>query len=946
MTPPDPHKPLRDDVSMLGEMLGETLRAREGPALYEMVERVRRIAKAGRRRNEPAIDELEEPLRALPLAMAVPVARAFSHFLTLANIAEQHHRVRRRRDYLRDAASVPQPGSFADTFARLLNAGVTADALHAAVTSMRIEIVLTAHPTSITRRTLAAAHVRIAELLDRQDRPDLAAAERDGLLEDLRREILAMWGTEDVRARRPTPMEEVRSGLFIFQQTLWDGLPRYLRALDRALQDATGRGLPLDAAPIAFGSWIGGDRDGNPAITPDVTREACDAARDLAVSLYAREIEALYTELAVTDASAELQARAGGAREPYRAILRELRDQLRAQKETRAPIDLKAPLDLLYRSLVDTGQARLAQGRLADMLRRVAAFGTFLVRLDVRQHAQRHAAALDAITRRLDLGSYLEMPEDARQRFLRRALDEHIAVPSGLDADEEVRVVLDTFAALATMRAESLGAYVVSMTQAPSDVLAVQYLQQAYGSTLRVVPLFEEVATLERAADVMRELWAARASAASDPRERSGDHGVPASDRVGGSGGRKPPGEVMIGYSDSAKDGGRLAANWQLYKAQEGIVAAARDAGVPLTLFHGRGGSIGRGGGPTHLALQSQPPGSVDGRLRVTVQGEMIQAQFGLHDIAVRTLEVYTTSALDATLARPAPVPPAWRDAMERLASTAHGVYRQVVYDDPRFVEYFRAATPEREIGLVPIGSRPPRRVTRTGGASEARERGGDHGAPASEREGGSGPPSPRSGFGEVSPEPAQARERAKADGAKPPGNNDGGVESLRAIPWVFAWTQTRLLLPSWLGTGEALQTAIDRGEGEQLREMAREWPFVRATLRLIEMALAEAEPAIAAAYDRRLVADSVKPLGEDLRRRLELAQRGVLYAFEANTLLATNPVLRRSIDVRNPYVDPINMVQIGLLERLRGDEVVSKELWQAFLVTVNGIAAGMRNVG
>ena len=342
----------------------------------------------------------------------------------------------------------------------------------------------------------------------------------------------------------------------------------------------------------------------------------------------------------------------------------------------------------------------------------------------------------------------------------------------------------------------------------------------------------------------------------------------------------------MIGYSDSAKDGGRLAANWQLYKAQEGIVAAARDAGVPLTLFHGRGGSIGRGGGPTHLALQSQPPGSVDGRLRVTVQGEMIQAQFGLRDIAVRTLEVYTTSALDATLARPAPVPPAWREAMQRLATTAHDVYRQVVYDDPRFVEYFRAATPEREIGLAPIGSRPARR------------------------------------------------------------SGEGGVESLRAIPWVFAWTQTRLLLPSWLGTGEALQAAFDRGEGALVREMARDWPFVNATLRLIEMALAEAEPAIAAAYDRCLVPDSLKPLGEDLRARLELARRGVLDAFQAGTLLATNPVLRRSIDVRNPYVDPINMVQIGLLERLRGDEVVSKELWQAFLVTVNGIAAGMRNVG
>ena len=517
------------------------------------------------------------------------------------------------------------------------------------------------------------------------------------------------------------------------------------------------------------------------------------------------------------------------------------------------------PLELCHQSLVDTGQGPIAEGRLADVLRRLAAFGSSLVRLDVRQHSRRHAAALDAITRRLSGESYLEWSEAERQRFLTRAIQQAIAVPGDLAADADVRDVLDTFKTLAAIPATSLGAYVISMAEAPSDVLAVEYLQRAFGSALRVVPLFEEVATLERAGETVRELLAI--------------HPVPSL-------------EVMIGYSDSAKDGGRLAANWSLYKAQEDIVAAARDAGVPLTLFHGRGGSIGRGGGPTRLALQSQPPGSVDGRLRVTVQGEMIQAQFGLRDIAVRTLEVYTTSTIEASLARPAPVPGAWRDAMERLSAAAHEAYRGVVYGDPRFVEYFRAATPEREIGLAPIGSRPARR------------------------------------------------------------GGDGGVESLRAIPWVFAWTQTRLLLPSWLGTGEALGAALDRGERAQLREMVRGWPFVGATLQLIAMALAEAQPAIAAAYDRALVPEDLRAIGDDLRRRLDLARRAVLDVREEDALLADNPVLRRSIEVRNPYVDPINIVQIALLARLRGDTTVSQELWQAFLVTVNGVAAGMRNVG
>jgi len=573
----DPHEPLRDDVSMLGDMLGETLRAREGQALFETVERVRRIAKTARQQDSHALDSLEDQLRMLPLDQAVPVARAFSHFLTLANIAEQHHRVRRRRDYLRDSSAGPQPGSFRETFQRLLASGVTPDALYETVAALRVEIVLTAHPTAITRRSLAGKHVRIAQALERRDRPDLTIDERQDIGEDLRREIFAMWGTEDVRLRRPTPMEEVRSGLFIFEQTVWDALPRYVRALDRELRVATGRGLPLDAAPIVFGSWIGGDRDGNPAITPDVTREACQAARALATRLFTAEVEALSRELSITPANPALLAAAPGAREPYRAVLLALLDRLHAGD---AFVDLRGPLELCYQSLVDTGQAPIAEGRLADVLRRLAAFGASLVRLDVRQHARRHAAALDAIVRRLNGNSYLAWTEPERQRFLLQAMADRIAVPADAEFDAEVRDVLDTFTMLAEIPADSLGAYVVSMAQAPSDVLAVEYLQQAFGSHLRVVPLFEEVATLERAGDVMRELWTVRTSrlrqgygpqgAASEPREppppqggyggpgRSGDRGAPAprpgsgrpeheskgaSERAGGSGGAKAPGK-------------------------------------------------------------------------------------------------------------------------------------------------------------------------------------------------------------------------------------------------------------------------------------------------------------------------------------------------------------------------------------------------------------------
>ena len=918
----DPHAPLRDDVRMLGELLGDTLRLREGQALFDTVERVRALSKHARAGTAHDVGALAGVLRDLPVEAALPVARAFSHFLTLANIAEQHHRVRRRRDYQRNPAAGPQPASCEETFPRLIAGGVTPEALYEAACTLRIELVLTAHPTEITRRTLIHKHLHIADALMRLDRPDLTVPERAETIQDLRGEIAAAWETEEIRPRKPDPLDEVTSGLLIFEQTIWDALPRYLRSLDAALRRTTGRPLPLDAAPIRFGSWIGGDRDGNPHVTPEVTRVACYSARWRAADLYLRDVDALRLDLSMTDAIPELQARAGGAREPYRAVLRDVRKRLFATRE-RAGLRLVAharrvrgtdsaasdhpqddlveghpyesidelvePIALCYRSLVETGQQIIADGRLADLLRRTAAFGLTLVRLDIRQHAERHTSALDALTRHLGVGSYAEWSEERRLAFLIERLSE--ASPAGLPhlpaAGPEVWDVLDTFETIADIHPESLGAYVVSMARAPSDVLAVAWLQRLAGANLRIVPLFEQVETLHASAGSLRDLLAL-------PEYRSLIDGRQ---------------EVMVGYSDSAKDGGRLAANWALYTAQEELVAVARDAGVQLTLFHGRGGSVSRGGGPTYLAIQSQPPGSIEGRLRVTEQGEMIQAQFGLQDIAVRTLELYTTATLEATLA-PAPPPQTrWRQQMDALAVASEASYRSVVYDEPRFVPYFRAATPEVELGAMPIGSRPARRTS------------------------------------------------------------SGGVETLRAIPWVFAWTQTRLLLPTWLGTGEALRAAFDRGDRDILRELYREWAFFRSTIDLIAMVLAKADSRIAAEYDRQLVPPDLLPIGENLRQRLDEAIAAVLEVTGRKELLADNGVLRRSINVRNPYVDPINLVQIELLRRLRRngadadstagsdpkaradpearpDPKARTEMWSAFMITVNGIAAGMRNTG
>lgn len=906
----DSQQPLRDDVRLLGTLLGETLVHQEGEELYRRVERVRASAKRARAgagaASADVFDELTEDLASMPMDAALPVARAFAQFLHLANIAEQHHRIRRRRAHQRDPKAGPQPHSIDETLPRLA-VQADPDRLYAAILALRIDLVITAHPTEIMRRTLQRKYNAIAEALAGLDRPDLTPLERETLVGELRREITAAWETEEVRRDRPSPLDEVRSAFGVFEHTLWDAVPQYLRSLDRTMRAVTGRPLPIDAAPIRFGSWIGGDRDGNPAVTPEVTRRACLGARWVALTLYARDVDALREDLSMTEASDALRAYAGGAVEPYRAVLRRvqrgiettrraIQDQLStrpggragataAEEVYRTADELARPLQACFDSLQATGNAVIADGPLADMLRRLACFGLGLARLDIRQEAARHAEAIDLVARHAGQPGYMEWTEDARVAFLVGALsqDEVAGRDEDLPYNPRTAEVLQTFRMLAAIGPESLGAYVITMAAQPSDVLAVELLQRRarVDPPLRVVPLFETARDLRAAGAVVARLL-------STPWYR---------DRVQRAGNRQ---EVMVGYSDSAKDIGRVASAWELYKAQEAVVEACRRHGVAPTLFHGRGGSVGRGGGPTHLAIQSQPPGSIDGTIRVTEQGEMIQAKFGLPGIAQRTLEVYTSATLDAMLSVAPAIDPHWRDVMDELAGSAERSFRSVVHEDPRFMRYFQAATPVAELDGLHIGSRPARR----------------------------------------------------------PG---GGLGALRAIPWQFAWIQTRLLLASWLGA-EALDGDSPGDEQRTAcRVMYREWPFFRSLIDLLQMALAKADPAIAAHYDRQLAPSDLQPFAASLRGRLAQTTDAVLAITGRHTLLADNPVLRRSISVRNPYLDPINLMQVELLRRLAalrveartGDPAVEEArergadaLRRALRITINGIAAGLRNTG
>jgi phosphoenolpyruvate carboxylase len=883
MTTHDPDEPLRRDVRQLGAFLGDAIRDLAGEETFELVERVRRLSKSALAGDAAARDTLRTLLAHIGPLDALALARAFAAFLPLTNIAEQHHRVRLRRDYLGAPDGERQDASLEQGFARLRAAGVSADELHEFVCDMRVELVLTAHPTEVNRRTLLQKHTHIAQVLAERDRAGLTAADREDLDETLRREITCIWHTDELVRRQPTPTEEANAGLLVFETTLWDALPRFGRALDRALARHTGRGLPLDRLPIRFGSWMGGDRDGNPNVTPEVTRRVCAVARWNAADLYGRELDALRGELSLKAASDELRERAGRWREPYRAFLRELRDRMGRTRDHAQAIlagepptardiyqeadELRADLMVIWRSLEAVGARVVARGRLLDLLRRLTCFGLTLVTLDIRQEAARHTAALDAVTRHLGLGSYAAWDEERRLAFLAAELDgRRPLVPPDLPASPEVQDVLDTFRVIAELPASSLGAYVISMARRASDVLAVALLQKDahVPRPLRVVPLFERLDDLRGAGAVVASLLE---SACYRRRvERDG--------RL----------EVMLGYSDSAKDAGLLMASWALWQAQEDIARVCRERGVRVTIFHGRGGTVGRGGGPAQLAIRSLPPGTVDGTMRVTEQGEMIQSKFGLAEIALQNLELYVTATAESAL-RPEPPPrPEWRAGMDRLATDAMAAYRGVVRDDPRFVPYFRAVTPEAELSRLNIGSRPARRR---------------------------------------------------------PG---GGVETLRAIPWVFAWTQARLLLPSWLGVGEALRRALDEEGAPDVCGMAREWRYFRDFLAMLEMVLAKVDPDLHAYYADRLAPPELLAVRDELVRRHAQAAGAVLEVLGADRVLASNPDLARSIAVRNPYVAPLNLLQAELLGRVRANP--NDILLDALSVTVNGIAAGMRNTG
>lgn len=930
-------EPLITDIQMLSDMLSEVVK-KENPTSYELYTQFRQLGMDRAANPDDAnapFEAMKKLARDVTPRDAFVVMKTFSIALNLVNAAEVHHKMRIVKYTDLDSTQHnigPLPmveDSARGVMDNLLIEGVSPQQVFDQLMSQSCEIVLTAHPTEVNRKTIIRKYRNVAEILALLERPDLHPFERQEALNNLRGIIAALWGSDEIRRVKPTVQQEAAGGNAVIESVLWDAIPSYLRKLDAQCRVTLGKKLPVEAAPIKFASWIGGDRDGNPNCTPEVTLEVILHQRWRAAKLFLYDMNVLYSELAISNRfSKKLSLLADSIEESedkiekYRCVIGHLRKRLvRTIKDCEAKLnqihnsvnfitssehvlgalaglegvepiikkrELLDPLKVIHDSLVETGFELVADGHVSDVIRRVAVFGMTLVPLDIREESTRHTMALDAITRHLGIGSYKEWDEAARLNWLQSELNNKRPLfrirdidmnEMGLDAD--VRKTLMVYKVASELDSECLGAYVISQANTASDVLAVMVLQKQFGMTLangklmRVVPLFETLNDLNNSPTQLDTLFKVSNYVGSINRKQ----------------------EVMVGYSDSAKDAGRLAACWAQYTAQERMRDVATKHGIELTFFHGKGGTVGRGGNPAlYRAILSHPPGTINGRFRVTEQGEMIRQNFGDTEIAQRSLDIYTAALLREAFIKHVEPKQEWRNEMERISSVSCASYRHTVREDPRFVPYFRQATPELELGRLNIGSRPSKR------------------------------------------------------------NPKGGVDSLRAIPWTFAWAQTRMHLSAWLGVGDGLSPTNEK-EKALLREMYEEWPWFREIISLISMLISKTDFSITQNYDELLVDPSLMSLGDEVRNKLVLTRRAVIEVSGSTDISGPHvQLMRASSQIRNPYVDSINIVQAEILKVLRlmpEDDDLTPELKEiksirekALLLSIQGIAQGMKNSG
>ncbi len=878
---PQKYSTLKNNINMLGHFLGETISDAQGSDILDLIENIRVLSRDSRSGDEKAREKLLDTLSTISNENIIPVARAFSQFLNLTNIAEQYQTISRKH-----IDQVASDRSLEALFERLKAQNVPAEKVISTVEKLLIELVLTAHPTEVTRRSLLHKYVEINRCLSRLEHDDLTQSESTKLKRRLMQLIALAWHTNEIRTQRPTPVDEAKWGIAVIENSLWKAVPDFCRQLNLHLEKNFGVQHSVNLAPVKFSSWIGGDRDGNPFVTAETTRQVLIMNRWKAAELFLADIQVLSEELSVVHCTEEFRAKYGDHLEPYRVVVKNLRAKLVKTVAYYGEIlenkpstintndiltddqQLWEPLYDCYQSLHQCGMRIIANGILLDCLRRIRCFGLSLSHLDIRQESLRHTKALSEITRYIGLGDYSQWMEDDKQAFLIRELSSRRPLlPRNWTPSPETQEILETCRVIAQQPEGVISCYIISMARTASDVLAVHLLLKEAGVTyyLPVVPLFETLDDLNASKEVMTQLF-----------NVGWYRGVINNKQM-----------VMIGYSDSAKDAGMMAASWAQYRAQEQLVNLCEKMGVELTLFHGRGGTIGRGGAPAHAALLSQPPRSLKNGLRVTEQGEMIRFKLGLPAVAVNSFDLYASAILEANLLPPPEPKESWRAIMNELSDSSCNIYRSVVRGDKDFVPYFRSATPEQELSKLPLGSRPSKR------------------------------------------------------------NPNGGVESLRAIPWIFAWMQNRLMLPAWLGASASIRQSIEKGNKETIEEMCKNWPFFSTRIGMLEMVFSKTDTWLSEHYDLNLVKKELWYLGQSLREQLQADIKTILSLSHEDELMSDLPWIAESIALRNIYTDPLNLLQVELLRRLRENpENPNPDVEQALMITIAGIAAGMRNTG
>lgn len=912
----DSSLPLRKDVKMLGNILGDILVYHGGTELLEKVEKIRALCKTLRNENDlEAYPELKQELSTLTGPMRKNVIRAFSVYFHLINVAEQNHRIRRRRDYLLQSEKSTQPGSIEDAILSLKENNITSEIIQNVLDTISLELVITAHPTEATKRSILEIQKRIADLLKSLDNPLLSKKERKRCEESLYNEVSVLWQTDELRDHKPTVIDEVKNGLYYFDKTLFGVLPEIHQEVETSLKEHYPEHEWKVPLFLRFGSWIGGDRDGNPNVTPEVTWETLQRQRRIVLKKYKAVLVDLMKRFSHSTAHVnvseelkksvledEKQFLSEGMKwtvegEVYRrkfaVIIERLKQSGKSEIGYKASEELLEDLQMIERSIYRHHPVHHQLKTLQKLIRQVQLFGFHLATLDIRNHSGEHEAAISEILRKVGLEKdYSSLPEGEKLELLAKILED----PRPLlllheDYSPDTQKMLEVFQMIKKAHHEfgkrSITVYLVSMTQSASDLLEVLVLAKEAGifrlhadgrleSDLNVAPLLETIDDLTAGPKIMETLFKL-------PVYRN--HLKKMNDQQ----------EIMLGYSDGSKDGGTLTANWKLYKAQLEINEMAREYEIGLKFFHGRGGSLGRGGGPLNKSLLSQPVETLGQGVKITEQGEVLSSRYLLEDIAYRSLEQATSTLMKAAANVLVESEQGhlrdirWVEAIEQISDISLKKYQSLVFDDPDFITYFNQATPLQELGELNIGSRPMSR------------------------------------------------------------KNSAKFENLRAIPWVFAWTQSRQLLPAWYAAGTGLEAFAEKSKENLslLQEMYEQWPFFRSTIDNLQMAMVKADITTAREYTS-LVED--KEIAErifgNIVDEFDRTKNILLNITDDEDLLDHTPNIKDSVHRRNPYVDPLNFIQVDLIKELRSEKEPEDELLTQVLLTISGVAAGLRNTG